>query len=163
MLVFLTREFGLHFGMFTKEESSRLRHEFWTTFGRYLSPIPSAEGSKINWVNYHTRIKDIYFRMDAGSKSAIIAITMEHRDSELQELYFEKFVSFKTILSDILQEEWTWELHANVAGKTVSRIYKSISGISVFNRNDWPELISFFKPRIIALDAFWSDAKWSFE
>ncbi|RYZ23162.1 MAG: DUF4268 domain-containing protein, partial [Chitinophagaceae bacterium] len=33
----------------------------------------------------------------------------------------------------------------------------------IFRREDWPELISFFKPRIVALDAFWSEAKYFFE
>jgi hypothetical protein len=30
-------------------------------------------------------------------------------------------------------------------------------------RDDWPAIISFLKPRIIALDAFWSQAKYGFE
>ena len=62
--------------MFSRHEASRIKHEFWTTFGKYMRPILSAEGLKINWVNYHTRLKDVYFRMDAGKKSAMIAITL---------------------------------------------------------------------------------------
>jgi hypothetical protein len=149
--------------MFTREEASRIRHEFWTTLGRYMSPIPSAEGTKINWVNYHTRIKDLYFRMDAGPKTASISISLEHRDPDLQQLFFEQFLQFKPLLHDILAEEWEWQLHATVDGKSFSRIYKEITGVSVFNKGDWPELISFFKPRMIALDSFWEDAKYSFE
>jgi hypothetical protein len=45
----------------------------------------------------------------------------------------------------------------------VSRIYKEITGVSVFNKDHWPDLISFFKPRIIALDSFWENAKYGFE
>lgn len=150
--------------MFTREEASHINQEFWTTFGRYMSPIPSAEGLKINWVNYHTRVKDIHFRMDAGSKSAIIYILIQHPDLDIQELYFEQFVELKDLLHDTLQEEWQWQLHVpGDAGKIVSRIYKQKSGISVFNREHWPELISFFKQRIIALDSFWENAKYSFE
>jgi hypothetical protein len=150
--------------MFTREEASRIRQEFWTTFGRYMSPILSAEGMKINWVNYHTRLKDVYFRMDAGPKSAAIYISMEHRDAGIRELYFEQFVEFKNLLHDTLEEEWAWQLHVPVSdGKTISRIYKEIPRVSVFNKDQWPELISFFKPRIIALDNFWENAKYSFE
>jgi hypothetical protein len=149
--------------MFSREEASRIREEFWTAFGRYMSPVLSAEGLKINWVNYHTKLKDVYFRMDAGKKSAAISISMEHRDPGIQELYFEQFMEFKNLLHGILQEEWEWELHATVDGKVISRIYKEISGVSVFNKDHWPQLISFFKPRIIALDSFWEDAKYSFE
>ena len=149
--------------MYTREEASRRRHDFWTTFGKYLSPIPSAEGYKINWVNYHTRLKDVYFRMDAGKNAATIGISIEHRDIDTQQLYFEQFLQFKSLLHAMLEEEWTWQLHDEVNGKTISRIYKSLDGYSVFNKEHWPELISFFKPRIIALDSFWSDAKYSFE
>jgi hypothetical protein len=149
--------------MFTREEASRIREEFWTAFGRYMSPVLSAEGLKINWVNYHTRLKDVYFRMDAGQKSAAIFISIEHRDPGIQELYFQQFLELKTVLRAVLQEEWEWQLHVQDNGKVVSRIYKSILGVSVFNKEHWPDLISFFKPRIIALDSFWEDAKYSFE
>jgi len=150
--------------MFSREEASRIKEEFWTTFGKYMSPVPSAEGMSINWVNYHTRLKDVHFRMDAGKKSAAIYISMEHRDPEIQEFYFAQFLELKTLLHDILQEEWDWQLHQSMTdGKVVSRIYKEILNVSVLNKNDWPELISFFKPRIIALDNFWEDAKYSFE
>lgn len=150
--------------MFSREESSRIKHEFWTTFGRYMRPIPSAEGMKISWVNYHTGLKDVHFRMDAGKKTAAISITMEHPDPEVQELYFEQFLQMKDLLHATLQEEWEWQLHVPVAdGGIISRIHRMISGVSVFNKDQWPDLISFFKPRIIALDSFWENARWGFE
>jgi hypothetical protein len=150
--------------MFTREEASRIRQEFWTTFGKYMSPVLSAEGVKVNWVNYHTSLKDVYFRMDAGQKSAAIYIAMEQADAHIQELYFEQFLELKQYLHDILQEEWDWQLHARVAdGKIISRIYKELPGVSVFNKDHWPDLISFFKPRLIALDSFWENAKYHFQ
>ena len=150
--------------MFTREEASRMREEFWTTFGRYMSPILSAEGVKINWVNYHTRLKDVHFRMDAGQKSAAIYISIEHRDPGIQELYFDQFQEFKTLLHAALEETWDWQLHVPAGdGKIISRIYKEHPGISVFNKDHWADLITFFKPRIIALDSFWENAKYSFE
>jgi hypothetical protein len=150
--------------MFSRQEASRIREEFWTAFGRYMGPVPSAAGMKINWVNYHTGLKDVYFRMDAGQKSSAISISMEQRDHDIQELYFEQFTAYRTMLHAQLEEEWQWQLHAPMPdGKVISRIYKEIPGISVFNKDHWPDLISFFKPRIIALDAFWEDAKYGFD
>jgi len=150
--------------MFTRAEASRIREEFWTTFGRYMNPVLSAEGMKINWVNYHTRLKDVYFRMDAGAKSAMIGISIEHRDPGIQALYFEQFEELRTMLHTTVEETWQWQLHMTAEdGKLASRIYKELPGVSVFNKDHWPDLISFFKPRIIALDAFWENAKYSFE
>ncbi len=150
--------------MFSREEASRLKEEFWTAFGKYMSPVPSAEGVKINWVNYHTRLKDVYFRMNTDKRSAMIAISIEHRDLLMQELFYEQFLPFKNILHEIMGEMWIWQLHHETDdGKVISRIYKQIVGVSVFNKEQWPDLISFFKPRIIALDLFWEDAKYAFE
>lgn len=150
--------------MYSKEQASQLRQTFWTTFGQYIAPQLSAEGLKINWINYKTGIKHVNFRMQAENRSASIAIELSHPDAGIQELFYEQFKELRLILADALQEDWEWALHTqDEYGKTISLIYKQIDGVSIFNRNNWPELISFFKPRIIALDEFWSDAKYSFE
>lgn len=150
--------------MYTRDQASQLRQQFWTTFGLYLSPQLSAEGWKVNWVNYKTGVKDIYFRMNADSKRAYIAIELSHPDIEMQELLFDQFQEHKTMLQAIVGEEWEWALHTtDESGRMVSRIYKELYPVNVFNKEDWPEMISFLKPRIIALDEFWSDAKYSFE
>ncbi len=149
--------------MFSRKESSQIKHEFWTTFGRYMSPVPSAEGVKINWVNYHTTIKDIFFRMDADSKSASISISLEHRNPESRHRYFDQFVTLKTMLHAILEEEWNWQRDVIVDGRSISRIEKTLPNVSILNRDQWSDLISFFKPRLMALDNFWRDAKWGFD
>lgn len=150
--------------MYTREQASQLRQAFWTTFGQYIAPHLSAEGLKINWSNYKTGFKHVYFRMRADKKSASIAIELTHPDPEIQELYFEQFEELKTLLHETLGEEWVWDLYTtDEEGRTVSRIYKELAPVNVFNQDNWPDLISFFKPRIIALDEFWNDAKYTFE
>ena len=149
--------------MFTREDISRTKQEFWLALGRYMSPIPSSEGLKVSWLNYHTHIKNVHFRMEAGVTSGIISISLEHPDATVQELYFEQFKALKIILHQTLGEEWEWQLHVVIDGKIVSRISKELPDVSVMNKDDWPDLISFFKPRIIALDSFWENGKYSFE
>jgi hypothetical protein len=150
--------------LYTKEEASQLRQAFWTTFGQYIAPQRSAEGLKVNWVNYKTGLKHVYFRMEADKHSATISIELSHPDAGIQELFFEQFREFKNILIGYLEEEWVWELHRqDENGKIASRIYQQIDGVSIFNKNDWPELISFFKPRIITLDSFWNDVRDGFD
>jgi hypothetical protein len=150
--------------MFKHQEAAKLKEEFWTTFGRYMSPIPSSEGKRINWINYKTGLKDVYFRMDVIKHSAIISISIEHREADIREIYFQQFEELKTMLHSELGEEWLWQPIAPMAeGKIISRIYYELTGFSVFNKEQWTNLISFFKPRIIALDRFWEDARYSFE
>jgi len=102
--------------------------------------------------------------MQTGNRQAYIAIEISHPDAGMQELMFEQFKELKTVFDANVNEEWDWELHTrDENNKLVSRIIKTLPSASIFNRNDWPNLISFFKPRIIALDEFWSVAQYSFE
>ena len=129
-----------------------------------MNPIPSSEGEKVNWINYHTRVKDVYFRMIADNKSASISISLEHPDAGIQELYYEQLLQLTDLLHAAVGEVWNWRPRMEDAnGRIVSRVSKELDNVSVFNREDWPTLISFFKPRIIALDAFWEDARFSFD
>jgi hypothetical protein len=150
--------------MYTKEQASQLKQVFWTAFGQYMGPVLSAEGLRTNWINYKTGVKHIFFRMQADNKTASIAIEIAHPDKELQQLFFEQFATYKTMLHSTLGEDWQWQLlTTDEYGKTISRIYTELSPVSIFQKEDWPKLISFFKPRIIALDTFWSDSKAAFE
>lgn len=150
--------------MYSKDEASRLKQAFWTAFGQYIAPQPSAEGLKINWVNYRTGIKYLNFKMFADHRTAYIAVELSHPDAEIQQMLFEQFAAYRNILHSTLGEEWEWELHVTDENyKTISRIYKALPQVSIFKETDWPALISFFKPRIIALDEFWTDAKHGFD
>jgi hypothetical protein len=150
--------------MYSRQETSQLRHEFWTAFGQYMNPILSADGEKINWINYKTGEKNISFRMHADNKNASIAIELNHKDKDIQQICFEQFLQFKNLFDNAVSEKWNWQLHSyDEHGKIISRIYKETTGISIFQKQDWPALISFFKPRIIALDEFWSHVKYAFE
>jgi hypothetical protein len=150
--------------MYNKQASALLKQEFWTSFGRYLAPVPSSEGSKINWVNYKTGVKDIYFKMEADNSSASISILLTHTDIARQSLFFNLFKQWRPVLQGALKEEWQWAQQVpGENGKIVSKIYISLPGVSIYKKEDWPLIISFLKPRIIALDAFWNEVKFGFE
>ncbi len=150
--------------MYSKAEASRLRQEFWTALGQYLRPVPSAEGLPVNWTNYKTGLKGVYFRLHADTRLARLSIELTQTDADVRALFFEQFEALKTLLHETLGETWTWEPDAtDLHGLPLARIYREISGVNVFERESWPALISFFKPRLVALDAFWTDAQFSFE
>jgi hypothetical protein len=129
-----------------------------------MSLQPGSEGEKVNWINYKTGLKYLNFKLEALPKGAYIAIEMSHPDLGIQELMFEQFKEFENILLDNLGEEWDWLLHTqDEQHKVISTIRMTLPGVSIFRQEDWPELISFFKPRIIALDAFWSDSRYAFD
>ncbi len=150
--------------MYSKEEASKIRQQFWITFGKYMKPIPAADGLPINWINYKTGVKNIFFKMNADQKHTSIAIEITAVDETIRSIYFEQFEAFKTLLNDALGEEWEWEANAvNEFGAPLSKISKTLNSSSIFSQENWPTLISFLKPRIIALDQFWNDVKPVFE
>ncbi|WP_461788057.1 DUF4268 domain-containing protein [Pedobacter sp.] len=151
--------------MFSREEAARLRQQFWISFGQYMKPILGAEGLPVNWINYKTGIKHLFFRMDAEQKFASIAIEFAHPDEGIRALFFEQFQEFKLMFENALQNEvWNWQLNGtNSFDKQVVRIECTLPKVSVFNQQHWPDIIAFLKPRIIALDEFWTDVKPVFE
>jgi hypothetical protein len=149
--------------MFSKQEATQLRKEFWTVLGQYLSPIPSSEGEKINWVNYKTGVKGLHFKMDAGREKAFIGIVITQPDKEQQQELFTQLLEVKKNLQSELQEEWVWMAQVYEEGKLTSKTFIEKTGVNILKKEDWPELISFFKPRIIALDRFWNTVKYGFE
>ncbi|GAA3955355.1 DUF4268 domain-containing protein [Pedobacter ginsengiterrae] len=150
--------------MYSKEEATRLRQQFWISFGQYMKPVPSASGSTVHWINYKTGVKQIFFKMDVDNKKAVISIQLTHPDPGVRHLIFNQFEEFKSMLSATLNEEWDWIQDAtDEFGKTVSLITTELINVNIYNQKHWPELISFFKPRIIALDEFWDNVKPVFE
>lgn len=149
--------------MYTRQEASLIRKKFWTGFGQYMRPLPGADGEAVNWLNYKTGIKHLYFRMDADTRQASVSIEIRHPDISLQEQYFRRLQQLKKILDDQAGEEWQWQLHQpDEDGNIISRISLTSDGVNIFDTNDWPAIISFLKPRILALDKFWNEVKDSF-
>jgi hypothetical protein len=146
--------------MYSRQQASQIRKTFWTRFGQYMRPLPGASGETINWLNYKTGIRHIYFRMDVTNEEAAVSIELKHPDLTNQDFYFEKFQQARNILEDIVGEKWQWLPHQNDEdGATVSRITTKLPGVNIFNEADWPAIISFLKPRIMALDEFWEIVK----
>ena len=102
--------------------------------------------------------------MDVDSRQAQIVIVLHHADSDRQQLYYDRLVQMKDIFYEAVEEDdWIWmPVTTDEYGKRVSIIGKRLTGVNMFKTEDWPAIISFLKPRIIALDAFWSMARYQF-
>ena len=125
-----------------------------------MRPLAGADGEQVNWLNYKTGIKHIYFRLDADKHQASVAIELKHPDTGIQMLQFGQFLSLKKILENETAEIWTWEHGAtDEDGQEYCRIFTKLEGVNVLKTEDWPAIISFFKPRIVALDNFWNLVK----
>lgn len=144
------------------QDAARLREQFWIALGRYMKPVGSAEGLSVNWLNYKTGVRHVYFRIDAGQEGASVAIVLTHPEARDRLDCFRKFQALKPLFRDVAGEDWEWEADLQ-QDPPLCRICRVLKGYSIYNTGHWPELISFLKPGIIALDRFWSEVKPLFE
>ncbi len=133
--------------MYSKEETQRLKREFWVAF---------AEKYPRKWVLYDTKIKDFSFKFYVDNKKAQVLIDIEHRNDEKKTVYFEEMESLKTILEDDFVKDLVFEKNFVLEnGKTISRIWVEKSGVSVSNRKYWDEIFDFFNEKMHAVEMFY--------
>ncbi len=150
--------------MYSKAQASTLRQQFWTKFGQYMKPVPGAGGKPVNWLNYKTGKRYISFHMDAGKEQAFIAIEIKHSSKTEREICYQQFAALKTWMESETGFKWQWEKEKITgSGAPVSSIGQTLAGVNVLNENDWPAIIAFLKPRIMALDNFWALVNEGFE
>lgn len=151
--------------MYSRREVSQTKEAFWTTFGKYMAPVQSADGEYINWINYKTGVAGVQFKMDADGNDAMITLVFTHKDADAQQEFYKKLLELKAIFETAAGSDWEWSnAGTDDFGKTFSGVSKRLSGCcKILNQQDWPALITFFKRNIIALDEFWSIAKYGFE
>ena len=76
--------------MFSREESKKIRQEFWTSFGKR---------NDRKWMLYDTKMKEINLKFHFDTKIASLGFVIDTEDEDFKTYYFEKFESLKTILA----------------------------------------------------------------
>jgi hypothetical protein len=133
--------------MYSREESQRMKREFWVAF---------AEKYPRKWVLYDTKIKDFSFKFFVDNKKAQVLIDIEHRSDEKRYAYFEKIEALKNILEEEFIKDLVFEKNYTLeSGKTISRIWVEKQGIGFSNRNNWDAIFDFFNENMHALEMFY--------
>lgn len=134
--------------MFSKEESKKLRQEFWISFGKSFPR---------KWVLYNTKIKDLSFKFHFDRKSAKVSIDIEDPDSEWRAYYFEKWLGLRSLMESEIEG---LEFHPEFEfenGKQIATIYKEIKDVSIHNKETWQETMLFLKETMEKMEAIWFD------
>jgi hypothetical protein len=135
--------------MYSKEETQRLKREFWIAF---------AEKYPRKWLLYDTKIKDFSFKFYVDNKKAEVLIDIEPRNDYKRIAYFEKLQALKTILEDEFISNLVFEKNYYLEnGKTISRIWVEKEGVSVSNRNYWDVIFDFFNEKMNAIELFYAE------
>ena len=132
--------------MFSREESKKIRQEFWTSFGKNYPR---------KWLLYNTRIKDFSLKFTFTRKSAEVSIDLDATDEIMRQYYFEKLESLQTILKeDYLPEAVFAEAYELENGKLISRIFVTKEGVNIHNKKEWPPVQEWLAKKMEALESF---------
>lgn len=134
--------------MFSKEESAKMRQEFWTSFGKSFPR---------KWILYQTKIKGLSFKFNFDTKKAVVLMeiegSLEHRIK-----YFEKMQSLQDILErDFLPNVVYAESYELDNGKEVSCIFVEKKGVCIHNRETWQEAMLFLNENMSKMEDFWRE------
>ncbi|MBF4516431.1 DUF4268 domain-containing protein [Flavobacterium sp. ANB] len=133
--------------MYSREESQKLKREFWVAF---------AEKYPRKWVLYDTKIKDFSFKFYVDNKKAQVLIDIEPRSDEKRIAYFEKIEALKNILEEEFIKDLVFEKNYTLeSSKTISRIWVEKQGVGFSNRNNWDTIFDFFFEKMHALEMFY--------
>ena len=137
--------------MFSKEDSKKIREEFWISFGKSFPR---------KWILYNTQIRGLTFKFFFDTKKAMVMIDIDHPDLEKRIDYFEKLTSLKNILlEEYIPGAIFDDYHFLETGKEISRIYVLKEQISIHNKNSWQETMVFMDKNMRLFEEFFMEYK----
>ena len=137
--------------MFSKEESKKIRQDFWIFFGKRHPR---------KWLLYNTGIKDFVLKFSFDTKKAIVSIDVTSNDAVLQGYYYEKLESLKKLMLEEVSPELIFDSHYPLdSGKLIGRVYLIKEGVSIHNKQTWPEVFEFFHTNMDTIEQFFKDYK----
>ena len=137
--------------MFSKEESKKIRQEFWTWFGQSYPR---------KWLLYNTKIKDVTLKFTFTNKCAQVSIDIEPTDELIREYYYDKILSLKGILTDNYLPDAIFNAHYTLDnGKVIPRVLISHDNVGIYNRNSWKSAAEFLNKNMLLLEDFFLEYK----
>ena len=137
--------------MYSREESKKVRQEFWTSFGKNYPR---------KWLLYNTRIKDLSLKFTFTRSIAEVSIDLDASDEIMRQYYFEKLQSLQTILKEeFLPDAVFAEAYELENKKVISRVYVTKEAVNIHNRKQWPEVQEWLAEKMSALENFFLEYK----
>lgn len=141
--------------MYGIEEAKKIRQDFWDRFKNYSAVRRKQKGLSPVWIMNKTRIPQLKLKFEFDNKQAVVGIDIETRNLEKRLDLFGKLEEFRNILTKTVSPELIWELDYILEnGKTISRIYLLKENVSIYKKEDWPEVFPFFYKNMMKIESF---------
>ncbi len=137
--------------MFSKEESKKIRQEFWIFFGKRHPR---------KWLLYNTKIKDLNLKFTFDTKKAQVSIDCESNDPIFKTYYYEKLLSLKTNFIQEISPQIIFDDNYTLPnGKIIARCYLQLENVSIHNKNTWVEVFDFFNEYMTKMETTFLEYK----
>lgn len=122
--------------MFSKEEATLVRKEFWISFGKSFPR---------KWLLYNTEMKGVSFKFVANRKNAAVCLDLENPDELVNLLYYDQLLSLQMLITSEIPEIIFNDAYELDNGKIIHRIYVPFEKkFSIHNKNTWSDCFQFF-------------------
>ncbi len=146
--------------MYDKTAIAAQKKAFFTAFGRYMLPVPSAFGESVSWLNYRTGVKNLYFRIELTFDTCTVGLIVSGATAARREELFDRLLGCRSMFPDSAAESWNWQqLSTDDYDHPVAQIEAQLTPVHFMQPGDWPAIIAFLKQRLIQLDQFWFNVK----
>lgn len=136
--------------MYSKEETTQLRKQFWLSFDEYSKPYLPKNGK---WMTYNTGIKDMNLKFDVSRNYARVLLAVENKNEDLRFDIFCKLHECELVLENYLGADWIWdETFTLENGKNVCALYKQINGVDMLQKECWDKMHKFLAEEMQKLE-----------
>jgi len=144
--------------MLSKEARKAWNEAFWLGFKNYMRAQLSANGKRVNWINYPTQVKNTYLRMVCEGKNIALCYDIQFKDEGVQAIFWEQLTELKVVLESNMSIPTNWEAtYLNKEGQHIGRIFWQLEGANFYEQEDWPHIYAFFKKHLKEFDVFYQE------
>lgn len=142
--------------MFSKEQRKLIHEAFWTEFKTLMNKQANAEGKRIKWLRYPTKIKSIFIRLYVDSTKATFSIDIQPKDEGIRQVVWEQFIELKKVLEDEMGKDGIWlESTLNASNQEISQLIWTLKKVNIYRKEDKEQIFSFLKEKLISFDRFY--------
>jgi hypothetical protein len=146
--------------MYAKSETKNIREEFWNSFKSWSGGKRIKTGMPGKWIMNDTGIRQLKLKFHFDEKIALVGIEVDTRNLDKRIELWDKLEKTKAILTKNFDSELIWDMEYPLIGiKTVSRVYRQISNVSIYDRSTWKSVNEFFFKNMTCFEDYFLEYK----
>lgn len=145
--------------MFTKEEKKNHNIYFWGELKKFLGKRRSQSGKRIDWLNYPTKVKYLFLRLEADDTHAAIYFDIQAKDDGIRAILWEQMGELKAVLTESMNGDsgiWIENQYDSIKGD-FSRIKWELNDVNYYQKEHQEKIFTFFEEKLLGFDDFYSE------